>query len=241
MDALTNNPAQPETAAGTGSLPDTGGQAPASPSAAGDSLPGASPAPADGASLAAQDWRNSLPESWREHFRNVPDAGTALKIVERGLRYQPALRPEDIVLHMPEGTTARPDTGVQDHFRRFCVEQGITPRQAQALLEWQLQTDAACRSRLLEEGTRTLQQRWGSRFEEKRGQALTAFMALDRRMGGELSRSPGGQRMASDPVMVQVFQEIGALLSEDSLAGGSGQAPGLRESAEDTYSHMFKE
>ena len=48
--------------------------------------------------------------------------------------------------------------------------------------------------------------------------------------------------MANNPVFVRTFHEIGKLLSEDVLSGGSGTAPSdARESAVDTYKGMFKE
>ena len=47
--------------------------------------------------------------------------------------------------------------------------------------------------------------------------------------------------MANDPVFVRAFYEIGKLLSEDTLSGGSGStASDTAESAKDTYKDMFK-
>ena len=60
-------------------------------------------------------------------------------------------------------------------------------------------------------------------------------------MNGELSGSVAGRNMANDPAFVRAFHEIGKLLSEDVLSGGSGATPSDgRESAEDTYKNMFK-
>lgn len=87
-----------------------------------------------------------------------------------------------------------------------------------------------------------LRSEWGSRFDENKATALKAFTALDKRMGGRLATSIEGRGMANNPVFVRAFHEIGKLLSEDVLSGGSGTTPSdARESAVDTYKGMFKE
>lgn len=187
------------------------------------------------------DWRESLPEGWAEKLADVESAEDAMKALERGLGYHPAERAEDIRLEFPESFAGQVDEGVQRNFCEFCVQQGITPKQAQALLDWQLGASREMFDKVVEDGTRALRENWGSRFEENRAMALKAFTALDRRMGGELASSVTGRNMANDPVFVRAFHEIGRLLSEDTLSGGSGAASsGGRESAEDTYKDMFK-
>ena len=187
------------------------------------------------------DWRSSLPGEWAETLRDVDSPEEAVKALARGLSYHPAERAEDIRLTFPEDFTGSVDEGVQRTFRELCVEQGITPSQAQALLDWQLGADREITGRMVEEGTNALRRSWGSRFEQNRGEALRAFSALDRRMGGELSSSSAGRSMANDPTFVRAFYEIGRLLSEDSLSAGAVPAARVaRETAEETYNGMFK-
>lgn len=189
----------------------------------------------------SSDWRASLPEGWADKLKDVESADDAMKALERGLGYKPAEKAEDIELKYPESFKGKVDEGVEAGFRDFCVKQGITPGQAQALLDWQLGADKEIRDKLIEDGTNTLRETWGSRFDENRGAALKAFTALDRRMGGELSGTVSGHGMANDPVFVRAFYEIGKLLSEDTLSGGSGaSASDTAESAKDTYKDMFK-
>ena len=99
-------------------------------SAAGEQSGGwsATPAPAD--------WRSAFPAEWGDRLKNVNSAEDAARALERGLAYTPALRPEDVELSYPEDV--RVDEGVRDNFRRFCVEKGLTPTQAQALVDWQI-------------------------------------------------------------------------------------------------------
>ncbi len=194
-----------------------------------------------GATGQQSDWRDTLPADWAERLADVASAEDAMQALERGLAYRPAERAEDIRLEFPEELRGQVDEGVRRHFCELCVREGITPTQAQALLDWQLGANRELLDRLVEDGTRALRESWGSRFEENRASALRTFMALDRRMGGELSESMTGKNMANDPVFVRAFHEIGRLLSEDTLSGGSSAAPSDgRESAEDTYKGMFR-
>ncbi len=205
--------------------------------------PVSAPAPEQFASgmTAADDWRASLPESWADKLRDVADPDEAAEALERGLAYHPATRAEDIRLELPKDFSGHVDRDVQQHFRELCVQEGITPAQAQALVDWQIGAERQMRERLVEEGAAQLRRSWGARFEQNRSEALRAFSALDRRMGGALSSSPAGRSMANDPSFVRAFYEIGRLLSEDSLSAGITPAAGMmRETAEETYNGMFR-
>lgn len=223
---------------GMASLPAGGGS---EHGASGEGSSGLGPANMDTSHERSNDWRAGLPEGWADRLKDVKNAEDAMKALERGLGYQPAEKPEDIALAYPESFTGAIDKGVENNFREFCVKEGITPKQAQALLDWQLGANREILDKVIEDGTKTLRETWGSRFEENRDTALKAFSALDRRMNGELSGSMAGRSMANDPAFVRAFHEIGKLLSEDALSGGSGATPSDgRESAEDTYKNMFK-
>lgn len=228
------------TGEGTASL-SAGGASGSEHGASGEGSSGPGPANMDTSHERSNDWRSALPEGWAGRLRDVKDADEAMKALERGLSYRPAERPEDIALTFPESFKGAVDAGVQQNFREFCVREGITPGQAQALLDWQIGTDRELRDRIIEDGTRALRAAWGSRFQEKRETALKAFSALDRRMGGELSGSLAGRGMADDPAFVRAFYEIGRLISEDRLSSGVPAGAGdMRESAEETYNGMFK-
>ena len=131
---------------------------------------------------------------------------------------------------------------MENGFRQFCVDNGITQDQAQKLLDWQLGANKEITDKIIADGVKELRSEWGSRFDENKATALKAFTALDKRMGGRLATSIEGRDMANNPVFVRAFHEIGKLLSEDVLSGGSGTAPSdAQESAVDTYKGMFKE
>lgn len=183
-----------------------------------------------------------LPEGWGEKLKDVGSAEEALKALERGLGYRPAEKVEDITLKYPDSFKGQIDQGVENGFRQFCVDNGITQDQAQKLLDWQLGANKEITDKIIADGVKELRSEWGSRFDENKATALKAFTALDKRMGGRLATSIEGRGMANNPVFVRAFHEIGKLLSEDVLSGGSGTAPSdARESAVDTYKGMFKE
>ena len=187
------------------------------------------------------DWRASMPEGWADKLKDVESADDAMAALERGLSYNPVKSADEIKLAFPESFKGQVDEGVQQNFRELCVKEGITPAQAQALLDWQLGANKEITDKLIETGTQALKDAWGSRFDENKAVALKAFTALDKRMGGELSGSLAGRNMANDPAFVRAFYEIGKLISEDSLSSGAlPSAADVRESPEATYSNMFK-
>lgn len=201
-----------------------------SPAPASDAIP--SPAP-------VADWRGTLPAAWADKLKDMGSEADALKALERGLGYTPAQRPEDVELTYPEGFTV--DKAVSDSFCRFCVDKGITPAQAQALLDWQIAANKEMHDAALASGKAALQKQWGSRFEENSSLALKAVIALDKRLGGRLSEALTFSGMSDNPAIVEAFHAVGSLISEDSLSGGTGAgATDKPESAEDTYKNMFK-
>ncbi|WP_297826867.1 hypothetical protein [uncultured Desulfovibrio sp.] len=217
-----------------------GGTAPADNPAADTPTPADSPAPEGGAPTSQPtDWRTGFPEAWGEKLKDVESADDALKALERGLSYTPALKPEDVKLTYPDGVQV--DEGVRDNFRQFCVDKGITPAQAQALLDWQLAANREIADAVMARGKAELQKLWGSRFEENSARALKAVVNLDRRMGGKLSEALAFSGMNNNPVLVEAFHHIGTLISADALSGGkAAPAQDKAETAEETYNGMFK-
>ncbi len=217
-----------------------GGTAPADNPAADTPTPADSPAPEGGAPTSQPtDWRTGFPEAWGEKLKDVESADDALKALERGLSYTPALKPEDVELKYPDGMQV--DEGVRDNFRQFCVDKGITPAQAQALLDWQLAANREIADAVMARGKAELQKLWGSRFEENSAMALKAVVNLDRRMGGKLSEALAFSGMNNNPVLVEAFHHIGTLISADALSGGkAAPAQDKAETAEETYIGMFK-
>lgn len=187
------------------------------------------------------DWRSGLPDGWADRLKDVKDADEAMKALERGLAHQPAQKPEDIALKYPESFTGAIDEGVENNFREFCVKEGITPKQAQALLDWQLGANREILDKVIEDGTKPLRERGEAALTENRDTALKAFSALDRRMNGELSGSvPGGTWPMIRPLCGR-FMKSENFFPRTLFPAVRGATPSDgRESAEDTYKNMFK-
>lgn len=102
---------------------------------------------------------------------------------------------------------------------------GLTPQQVQGLIDFyaghQAQGyDAATRSRLEAQGkaTEALKSEWGASYEPKLAQAARAA----RYFGGEaLVGFLNETGLGDHPELVRAFARAGALLSEDTLKGGS--------------------
>lgn len=183
------------------------------------------------------DWRESLPESWREAFKDAKTADEVLDAYKRGVGYNPPKSVDELELTLPEGVPI--DEGVNHNFREQCVKLGVTKDQAQSLMDWEIQTGKEMRQQLIADGTKELKEAWGAGYEAKRSLAMRAVTALDRRMGGKFANALAARGLADDAVVVQAFAHIGEMISEDTLSGGNGGAGGDRvESPEDTYKSM---
>jgi len=188
-------------------------------------------------SAPAGDWREGLPESWREAFKDAKTAEEALDAYKRGQGYNPPKSVDELELTLPEGVPI--DEGVNHNFREQCVKLGVTKDQAQSLMDWEIQTGKEMRQQLIADGTKELKEAWGAGYEAKRSLAMRAVTALDRRMGGKFANALAARGLADDAVVVQAFAHIGEMISEDTLSGGNGGAGGDRvESPEDTYKSM---
>jgi hypothetical protein len=185
-------------------------------------------------------WSAALPDGLKEHLKDIGSPEEAAAALKRGLTYNPAAKPEDIRLKFPEGV--RVDEGVQKRFGELCVNEGLTPKQAQALLDWQIKADAELRDGLVRQGQEALKKSWGARYEENQAKALQTFAALDKRMGGRLAQSLGGKEMALNPEVVEALHIVGALVSEESIGAAGAGAPDTDkpQSAEDAYKGMFQ-
>lgn len=186
----------------------------------------------------AAPWTDALPEDLRgdvEGLTSMEDFKAALK---RGMEYKPATDIEQLVTTAPDGVTI--DEGMNKAFRELGVKIGLTPAQAQELVNFEATQMAAAQKAAVEEATETLRKQWGTEFESKSAKATQAMLAIDAKMGGRMSAALGEGGLANSPTLIECFAVLGEMISEDSLAGGStgssGQMP--RETAVDMYRSM---
>ena len=173
-----------------------------------------------GAAAGAENWRAGIPQELRDALGDT-DPAEAAKIYARGKDYVPAAKAEDITLKLGEGEI---HPGLEKHFKDFCVIHGITPKQAQAIAEYNGIFAAEANRIYLEHGNAALEQRFGADTGKVRDNALKAFMNLDRKMDGRLSASPSGKQIASDPLVVEALYLIHEAMSEHSIGRGTSGA-----------------
>ncbi|MBB5143949.1 hypothetical protein [Desulfovibrio intestinalis] len=234
-DIITpGNPAPEATPPASDPAPQNAAPAPAAPPAA---QPDGNPAQPGNAEAPAADWKATLPESWRDMLKDAADEESARKILERGLNYNPAASPDDVALTYPDGLQV--DEAVSGDFKRFCVDNGITASQAQALLDWQIGASKQIADTVIANGQSDLRGKWGHNYDANTAQALKTVVALDRHMGGRLAETLAFTNMNNNPVLVEAFHHIGQLISEDQLSSGqAATSPDKAESAEETYKSL---
>ena len=86
-------------------------------------------------------WQDALPESMREAAGGFASADEAVQAMKRGMDYHPVTSAEEVNLKFPEGITV--DEKQNLAFRELCVKTGLTRAQAQALADWQIESETA--------------------------------------------------------------------------------------------------
>lgn len=185
-------------------------------------------------------WQDALPESMREAAGGFASADEAVQAMKRGMDYHPVTSAEEVNLKFPEGIIV--DEKQNLAFRELCVKTGLTKAQAQALADWQIESETAMMKAQTESTTEQLKKEWGADYVRRDDLSQRALHALDRRVGGqnELTSALVNSGAWSLAPVRRAFAELGGLMSEDSLSGGRGAAtPDVPESPESTYSRFF--
>ena len=172
-----------------------------------------------------QNWYDGFGDL-SETFKTFTSKEEMLSVLERGKGYIPATDAKQIQLEFPEGIVV--EEASMDAYKKFCVENGLTPAQAKALSQWQVNQILQNTQKIQEEGKQALKALWGSNYDKNVGKSLETLATLDRRMGGRLSVELNRNGGANNPVIVEALHVIGSLISEDSLSGASA-APGKEE------------
>lgn len=187
-----------------------------------------------------EKWQDALPESMREAAGGFASADEAVQAMKRGMDYHPVTSAEEVNLKFPEGITV--DEKQNLAFRELCVKTGLTRAQAQALADWQIESETAMMKARTESTTEQLKKEWGADYVRRDDLSQRALRALDKRVGGqnELTSALVNSGAWSLAPVRMAFAELGGLMSEDSLSGGRGAAaPDVPESPESTYSRFF--
>ena len=126
-------------------------------------------------------------------------------------------------------------------FGKEAVKLGLTPKQAQALVSFQVDAIAKQREAFLDAGVKELNKDWGSKAEENRQSVLTLIANIDREMGGEneFSKALNACGATCYPGVCKGLLKIARAISEDSF--GRGGAAGDTSQQETAYEALKAE
>jgi hypothetical protein len=226
------------------------------PSTAPATAPNPAPAPA---APAAPEWLTSLPPELRDapslkRYGSVQDLARAYTEAEtligrKGIIPPGENDPPEVhrkfrealgVPEKPEGYALKPPAGVPEGtftpesaamFQSWAHKHGLTPKQAQGLLEDYLGSTAQglaaneqARAAKVEEAVTTLRGEWGAAYDAK---VERANRALKQFGGDDLVAALAETGLANDPRMIRAWAAIGEKMGEDNPAGlGTGRSAG---------------
>ncbi len=147
-------------------------------------------------------------------------------------------RPEDqpitdwskVKLDLPQGAPI--DQGTVDAFGKTAVELGLTPSQANRLVNFQLEQIAAARERAFDAGTKALNAEWGAKFSENSQAVLTLIANVDRDLGGsgtEFSKALELSGATLYPAVCKGLLALAKATSEDTIGKGGAAAQAEHE------------
>ncbi len=140
---------------------------------------------------------------------------------------------------MPEGVSI--DQPTLDAFGKEAVKLGLSPKQAQALVSFQIDAVAKQREAFLDAGVKQLNKEWGSKASENQKAILTLIANIDREMGGknEFSKALDACGATCFPGVCKGLLKLANAISEDSI--GRGGAAGDSDQQETAYEALKAE
>lgn len=117
------------------------------------------------------------------------------------------------------------DPDLYASFGKTAVELGLTPKQAKALAQWQMDSMAQAREQLYKSGAAELSKEWGTKAEHNKNQVISLVSRIDRELGNDsFSKTLGICGATCHAPIVRGLFALSRLISEDSMgkAGGAG-------------------
>ena len=122
--------------------------------------------------------------------------------------------------------------GSLESFGEAVVKNGLSPKQAQALVDWQIKEIQVQQQAMLEVGLEELQKAWGPKLEANQKASLGVVQRIDRMLGNnEFSKALQMSGAALHPGVVKGLHKISEMISEDSMGQGSGAGATEKEDA----------
>lgn len=212
-----------------------------------------------GGSGSAADWKASLPEDIRSHgaLAQIQDIQSLAKsyvhaqsvIGKKGV-FVPGEKATDeewqgfyksigvpeadkYEVAVPNGIPVNQDA--IKGFKEAALKAGLLPRQAQALLDWEVSREKTMQEQTAQQkaneqkqGLADLQKEWGAGYDKNISLAKTAVEQIGGKTWQQFLERTG---LGNDPVVIKTMAEFGKLLGEDKIRGGGdagkfgGQTP----------------
>ena len=141
---------------------------------------------------------------------------------------------------LPEGVTL--DETTIKGFKQAAHEMGLTPKQAQALLDFDIKRNEAIfkaakerSQKEAEEGVKLLKEKHGEKFNEK----LVHTLRVVRKLGGEELEKEIKENQGNNPNLIHFLMEFSQSFSEDGVVKGAA-AGGTGGSLDELYPSMSK-
>ena len=113
--------------------------------------------------------------------------------------------------------------GSLESFGEAVVKNGLSPKQAQALVDWQINEIKVQQQAMLKVGREELQKLWGQKFEANHKATIGVVQRIDRMLGNdEFSKALKMSGAALHLGVVKGLHKISEMISEDSMGQGSG-------------------
>ena len=129
-----------------------------------------------------------------------------------------------------------------DSFGEMAVATGLTARQAQAAIDWQLKEIQARQQALYEVGKEELQKEWGPRVTQNVKAVIGIISKVDRLLGdNSFSKGINDSGAGLNPAVIRGLYKLSELISEDSLGKNESAAPEQVEDALQGITRQLRE
>jgi hypothetical protein len=188
------------------------------------------------------DWKESVPEDYRENVSKFNDVGSLAKSyveLERqfGNRvkipdensmpeevsafYQKLGRPENkdaYDLGLSEDTPV--NTAILDAIKTTAFENGVSQTQLQGMVKSYMEAEQAELHRSFEEGERTMKETWGAKYDENLAIAKRATKEL---FDEDFIKILDGSPLGNSPIVIRNLHNIGLKMLDDTLVTGKAE------------------
>ena len=153
---------------------------------------------------------------------------------------QPLKEWKDDSIVIPDGYEVSKDA--LSSFGETAVKAGLTQKQAEALVKWQLEEVKAQQQALYDLGKEELQKEWGRKFDSNKKAVVGLISRIDKALGDEsFSKSLNASGAALHPGVIRGLYKLSELIAEDSMGKGASVAPEQTETALEGLENALRE